>query len=128
LEQQAAQVQQGQIMGTDHTYVIPATGDRRAANVKKCAFSPHSPLHSPLPFLVVFPTILAKSGDFDGTANHCGVTWEGCIKRRQLSDRTLCKRNGFGTFRLIHIWHWIGTLTPRLFGPCTQCTAMPHRG
>jgi len=35
LEQQAAQVQQGQIMGTDHTYVIPATGDRRAANVKK---------------------------------------------------------------------------------------------
>ncbi len=35
LEQQAAQVQQGQLMGTDHTYVIPPTGDRRAANVKK---------------------------------------------------------------------------------------------
>lgn len=37
LEQQAATIQQGQLMGTDHTYVIPPadTGTRRAANVRK---------------------------------------------------------------------------------------------
>ena len=46
LEQQPAQLQQGHIMGTDHTYVIPPAGEpgaRRAANVRKCGSSPAAP-------------------------------------------------------------------------------------
>ena len=43
LEQQQAQVAQGSLMGSDHTYVIPPageTGDRRSANVKRCVLRP----------------------------------------------------------------------------------------